>query len=183
MSRAPKGERRALDAYYTPPALARACLATLAADIAGARVLEPSCGGGAFVAAARSLGPATVLGYDINADAPGLALCDEAVAGDFLELPERCVDVVVGNPPYRGAEDHIERAIGMAPVVGMLVRMMLLASQKRAGFWDTNPPAEVWVIRERPSFTGRGMDACDYMWCVWRADHVGPPVMGWLSWR
>lgn len=183
MSRAPNGERRALDAYYTPPALARACLATLVEDIAGARVLEPSCGGGAFVAAARELGPLAIIGSDIDPAAPGLALCDEAIVGDFLTLPERCVDVAVGNPPYRGAEDHIERAIGMAPVVGMLVRMMLLAGQKRAAFWDTNPPAVVWVIRERPSFTGGGMDACDYMWCVWRADYIGPPVMGWLSWR
>lgn len=48
MSSTNRGAIRApLDAYYTPDAVARACVATIAAELRGARVWEPHAGGGA----------------------------------------------------------------------------------------------------------------------------------------
>lgn len=185
MSRHPSGERIAGDRYYTPDEVALACLRTFAEAVPldGRRVLEPSCGGGAFVRTLRQIAPcAQIIGVDADPEAAGLQACDVGHVADFLSVSP-AADVVVGNPPYRQAEAHIEHAIGLAPDVGMLVRMMLLAGVKRRSFWRAYPPASVHVIVPRPSFTGSGTDACDYMWVRWSISPPAAPSLGWINWR
>lgn len=68
--------RDKLDRYYTPDALAMACVAALTEE-GGDRILsalEPSCGGGAFVRAPQSAGcpPPLLSGCDVDNKAIGL---------------------------------------------------------------------------------------------------------------
>ena len=42
-----------------------------------------------------------------------------------------------------------------------------MASRKRFGFMRENPPTEMYVLNQRPSFTGKGTDAQEYAWFVW----------------
>lgn len=52
--------------------------------------------------------------------------------------------------------------------VAFVLRLGFLASAKRRGLFEQYPPEAVWVIPERPSFTGDGeVDSTDYALFVW----------------
>lgn len=52
--------------------------------------------------------------------------------------------------------------------VAFVLRLSFLASAKRRGLFEQYPPEAVWVIPERPSFTGDGeVDSTDYALFVW----------------
>ena len=182
MSRAlAPSERRPLDAYYTPDALAAALVGRL--SIApGLPVLEPHVGGGAFARALRARG-AHVTGIDLDPEAAGLADCDEARVGDFLTAATEAADLVVGNPPYRGFEAHLDRALEVAPRVAFLLRLAVLESRKRAALWARVPLERVIVLVERPSFTGGGTDSTAYGFFCFDRERREAPTIEWLSWR
>lgn len=96
--------KKALGAVYTPPRIASA-LVTWAVRAASDRVLDPSCGDGVFLEAAkrrlRALGndgPACT-GVDIDPAAAGPA---GAICADFFEWAQQAprYDAIVGNPPF-----------------------------------------------------------------------------------
>lgn len=108
------GRRVAFGDWQTPDMLADAVLQLVARDIAPAAVLEPTCGEGAFLAAAARCFPqATLTGFDVSE-----AYVDRArqrlpthrttlAVADCFSLPwERVVSeldtplLVVGNPPW-----------------------------------------------------------------------------------
>ena len=170
------GEGRiALDAYYTPDALASACVSVVPFSGEGL-VLEPSVGGGAFARAVRARWPrAFVTGLDANPEAPGRSDVHYFVPGDALAWrPMPPPNLIVGNPPYTDAEAHVQWAldtVAQGGTVGMLLRLAFLETKKRRAFWarwgsylDT-----VYVLAERPSFLANGKhDSCAYGWFVWR---------------
>lgn len=92
---------RPLAAHDTVPAVAR-LMVQWALQPGSRRVLEPSCGDGAFLDAVRELdAEVEVLGVDVrprySGRGPGLSLRQ----ADFLTLPpDASFQSVVGNPPY-----------------------------------------------------------------------------------
>jgi len=80
--------RRELDAYYTPDALAAACVARCGIGMY-AGVVEPSVGGGAWVRALRAgvLG-VHVTGIDIDPEAAGLLACNVSRTGGGSDTAE-----------------------------------------------------------------------------------------------
>ena len=127
--------RRLLGKYYTPDRLADLLVRWALADASGS-VLDPSCGGCAFLnAAARVLSERAVenpgqllYGVDVDPSAADFArrsaLLDGAhcITGDFLgtcpaDLPGGPFAAVVGNPPYvrhhwlKGARREAARAV------------------------------------------------------------------------
>ncbi|RMH44806.1 MAG: hypothetical protein D6689_01435 [Deltaproteobacteria bacterium] len=99
--------RRDLGQWFTPPAVVDLALA-LAGAGPGARVLDPACGDGAFLAGARRAGASQVVGIELDpahaavarARVPGARV----IAGDLFARPPAPFDVVAGNPPYVRAE-------------------------------------------------------------------------------
>lgn len=206
-SRAPH-ERRALDAYYTPRACALACLRKVLEEhthwyenllqlpdnlggLTPPRIVEPQVGDGAWVEAARALlpGRARVAGYDLDPNARGLELADEAHVGDWLTMAagERDrADLIVGNPPFRGAQAHVEAAIETGATCAFLLRIGFLASKGRRSFWRERPPTAVYSLVERPGFLGVNgkTDSQEYALFVWQHDvdrlH---PMLDWISWQ
>lgn len=179
------GERTPLDAYYTPDAVALACVATIRESVYGAVVLEPHAGGGAFVRALDAAGAGIVYATDINGNAPGLLEPASSLGAlDFLTVagvPRFAW--IVGNPPYDRAQEHVERALSLATDgAAFLLRLAFLESTKRLPFWRVNPPAEVYVLSRRPSFTGGGTDSAAYGWFIWRKGWTSEPVLRWLDW-
>lgn len=178
-------ERVALDAYYTPDLVARACLGTIKADLSRdmgpqCRVWEPSAGGGAFVRAATALG-CDVFASDLQA-LPGTDV-HNALDGWDSRWGAR-PHWIVGNPPFNEAEEHARMALETARIgVGMLLRLAFLEGAKRRDFWKTWPAAEVYVFTSRPSFTGGATDSCAYGWFVWRHAHAGPTTLHHLDWK
>lgn len=183
--------RIALDAYYTPEALARACVSTVPFSGEGL-VLEPSVGGGAFARAVRARWPRAFLtGLDVNPEAPGKSEVHYFEATDALAWrPMPPPDLIVGNPPYRDAEAHVCWALGQVATggtVGMLLRLAFMESGRRKAFWSVwgRYLDAVYVLDARPSFTADGgRDACAYGWFVWRkAEGSASRVIPAWDWR
>lgn len=120
--------------YYTPPAVAE-FLATWAVRDPSARVLEPSCGDGALIAAVLPrLGPeGRITGIELFEDEAVKALrrggsACSVVAGDafswFNRLrPEAEFDACLGNPPFvryqSFPEDHRAEAFSLMQAEGL----------------------------------------------------------------
>jgi SAM-dependent methyltransferase len=113
-------DRKARGAHYTPPALADRLVA-LTLPPSAETVLDPACGGGAFLLAALRAGVPRVCGIDVDPLAVEVSQAAVALAGgraelrrgDFLVLAEDedagtaqnaartgGFDAVVGNPPF-----------------------------------------------------------------------------------
>lgn len=95
----------ALGQFYTPELIAD-FMVGLSDVPPDARVLEPSCGPGAFLAALARAGYRDIHGCDIdpaNVATATALMGDQAVVdcADFLSLPaDGGYDLVIGNPPY-----------------------------------------------------------------------------------
>lgn len=166
-----------LDQYFTRDDVARACVKMLPIQ-PGELVLEPHAGGGAFTRALRAEHPeAIVFANDKDFGQVGswgvppghITRCD------FLEMqsdPDSYVyHWIVGNPPYNGAQAHVEKALELAPNVAFLLRVGFLGTAKRKAFHLAHPVSKVYLLGERPSFTGGGTDGSEYALCVWDAFH------------
>ena len=181
----PRRPSRRLDDYYTPEELASAVVAYLPVGLAREWVIEPSCGGGAFVRALQAR-RCRVVGIDVDPAARGLEGADVARVGDFLQA-RNDVDAgwVVGNPPYGDAQAHVEHALNITRrYVVMLLRLAFLESIGRVAFWNGQGARlrEVRVLARRPSFVGtNGTDSAAYGVFWWDKLHTGPAaiVPGW----
>ena len=172
--------RRGNDAYYTPGRCAVACVGAFSRHVVdrSARIVEPSCGDGAFIRALDDAGYSSVAGFDV------------ADGCDYLAQdpgPHRIARHVVGNPPYRHAEEFVRRSLSdvdRGGVVAFLLRLGFLESTKRLAFWENSPAREVVVLAERPSFTGDGKtDGCAYGFFIWRKGWIGDTTIRVMSWR
>ena len=77
---------------------------------------------------------------------------------------------IISNPPYSVAQEIIERCFKIAnedTEIIMLLRLAFLESKKRYNFWQKHPVNGLYVLSQRPSFTGKGTDATAYAWFVW----------------
>lgn len=90
---------------------------------------------------------------------------------DFLKWqPKLEYSTIITNPPYSIAQEIIEHCFEIASPeteIIMLLRLAFLESKKRYDFWQKHPVNELYVLSERPSFTGKGTDATAYAWFVW----------------
>lgn len=94
---------RALDKFYTSDAVVDAVVDVARAALgACTAVVEPSAGGGAFLARLKAAAPhASIHAYDIAPEAPDIVALDFLQAGARVAADTRGRRVcVVGNPPY-----------------------------------------------------------------------------------
>lgn len=91
--------------------------------------------------------------------------------GNYLASTLDRFDVAVMNPPFSKALQFAAKAITHCDHVVMLQRLNWLASAERAEWLRAHPPG-VYVLPNRPSFTGDGKtDGADYAWYVWPPQH------------
>jgi SAM-dependent methyltransferase len=175
----PEGQARPRGAYYTPDALALAC-ARAVSDIVPPphRILEPGCGGGAFLRAANKTWPSReLLGVDLvlACDGPGHVL-----QADLFALSAPRWDLVIGNPDFGISERvvrHCLSLLGPGGHLAFLLRISFLASQARVALYREHPLRAFWPIAGRPSFTGGGSDTSEYGLFLWRKGDRWPGVM------
>ena len=158
--------RRFLEAYSIPPT---------------AMLFDPCAARGELIETVKSLLPNRWLATEINPNhAEALAkvtgLPPEAVCADFLALPWPAEPdptvITLSNPPYRYAQEFIGHALTFTKIVAFLLRVNFLADGRgRAGFMNRLNPA-IFVLPNRPSFDGRGGDACEYAWFVFGDERI-----------
>lgn len=190
------GKANGRDEFYTPDHLALALV--MESKSHGPFALEPSVGGGAWVRAlrrAREGLPGVVWGCDTNHQAPGLSACDKGFVADFRALNMGSnirPKLIIGNPPYNQAIEHVQRALLLSQErVALLLRITFLASQERlAQLWSAESQKrlmrldQVIILPERPSFTGDGQtDSADSAFFIWDVNNPfsRPPVISWLD--
>lgn len=77
---------------------------------------------------------------------------------------------IITNPPYSLAQQFVEKSFELAGKdtdIIMLLRLAFLESKKRRDFWQRHPVSGLYVLSERPSFTGSRTDSAAYAWFVW----------------
>lgn len=200
-------KRRDKDLYETPQACASAICARLEAILKlgeDPRIIEPSAGSGSFVKAARATWPEAIIQavdlHSENARRLHVAGATSYTTGKWQQqdVGGFGADLIVGNPPFSEAEEHIVHALNVvspAGYVAMLLPASFLASQRRCkSLWTPNTPGGlvgfggvryVWPIAERPSFTEDGAtDMSEYICVVWKRNFsMNPELLPPLWWK
>ena len=99
-------------------------------------------------------------------------ICEEGDAGpSYYDLTDH-VGLVLTNPPFTLAQQFIRHARHWCPNADLmfLLRLGFLAAEKRAKFYAEMGTPDIYVLPNRPSFTGDGRtDGVDYAWFHWKA--------------
>ncbi len=171
-------------------------------------IVDPSCGSGRIVLAARAhrekaakVGDKRItkaLGYDIVKRSK---VCNEDLE-DFLASDYE-TDNIVSNPPFglcakastkNGLKEdfaYVKKALATAEKkVALLLPLPWLTGADKGEWLRTTPLAKVLIITPRPSMPpgpvieaglapGGGTE--DFAWMIWERTHRGPPTLGWLN--
>jgi len=169
---------RQKDDWYPTPEIATRRL--LDVEMFDEQIWEPAAGDGAI---AKVLKTAC---YDvISSDLNDYGYCESGI--DFLLEQKRAADSLVSNPPYKLAEQFIQRAIDLrVDKHAWLLRLSFLEGQKRfQRLFSHHPPIRVHVFSQRltmwrggEEIAGNGTTA--YAWFVWRRGYTGSSQLGWL---
>lgn len=184
MSATNRGTKRApQDFYATPINVIKTFLDAYDRFSPGDVILEPSAGRGNFVQCLRE----RYEGIKIHAcelqteNAKTLfPFADLVMQGDYLasEFPCR-YDIIIGNPPYSLAQEFVDKSLSLLKEDGCLIfllRAAFLESKKRFVWWQDKLPSGLYVLNERPSFTGKGTDATAYAWFIWDRKKSGQEI-------
>jgi hypothetical protein len=185
----PLRPRADFDFYPTPGAVVTAALELIPTQ--PETILDLGAGLGPFGYEARSRWPlAAILGVEVQ-PLPCPEAYDGWINASFPECrPEVEVygpfDAIIGNPPYRQAEEFIHHSLDLLAVDGWLVLLLRLAflegQRRRTSLYHQYPPHSVHVCSKRPSFTGDGKtDATAYAVFCWSKCWRGTPALKWLK--
>jgi hypothetical protein len=155
----------------------------------GASVLDPACGWGRILKAARDAGY-TPVGSDVVDRRCGAVIDFPFSACDLLKSsPVRSVWSVVTNPPFDHVEEFCERALEIA-----IFKVAVLVPLRRlpAAHWLRDLPLEtIWLLTPRPSMPPASWIAAgnepgggtqDFCWLVFnkRTSANCRPQLRWL---
>jgi hypothetical protein len=197
------------DLYPTPVDFCRAALGTLNMNYDFGNVLDPGAGLGAWGKAVRELinvddrfAKANLVGVEMDENTyPDGDYYDEWFVEDYLKWKTKMkFDLIIGNPPYRQAEEFVRKSFELLKpggIVLFLLRLSFLEGQKRgADLWREHVPYSVHVVSRRISFTGnRRSDETAYALYRWEEpfSHFPQgegysyrarfPILNWLDWN
>jgi len=110
---------------------------------------------------------------------------------DFLSCNEPWHGDIVTNPPYRYAQEFVEKSLDLLQdghKCAFLLRIQFLEGIKRRKLFDENPPKTVYVFSKR-AFCARNGEfgkykgvgsAIAYAWFVWEKGYKGDTVVKWI---
>lgn len=179
---------RGNDLYETPPVAVRALLK---AEKLPHRIWEPACGPGSIVKELREAGHDVLATDLVDYQSPH----QDQSGFDFLmhfPMPEG-IEAIVTNPPFKNAHEFIVKAIEVAPVVAMLLRLVYFEGQRRREIFEGKNLARVHVFRNRlpmmhragqgtTDFGKKSSNAIAYAWFVWDRSHTGATELHRISW-
>lgn len=183
-------KRKDYDLYQTPPNLVReTLLQVLPSNSSFDFVLDAGAGDGVWGKVYRELDSYSKLdGVELR-EVTKPEGYDGWHVGDFLQYDPIIYkyDLVMGNPPFKHAEEFIRHGLDLLEDDGYLVyllRLSMLESKTRGrGLWRETPLMSVHVSMHRIKFYGTGTDDTAYAIYTWKKDYVGVPYLYWLDWE
>jgi hypothetical protein len=173
-----------LDDFPTPPWATRALCEFLVGegfDLSDCTCREPAANRGHMVAPLSEYF-ADVEGSDVHDYGAGFPVKDYLFPG-----PIGLVDWTITNPPFRLAEQFIERASATSSFgFAMIVRAAFLEGQGRyERLFSKNPPAYVLqfterVVMHKGRLAPEGSTATAYAWLVWLKG-AEPTQLRWIA--
>lgn len=172
------------DDFPTPPWATRALIKHIIGNknaLVRQTCLEPACGAGHM---ARVL--AEHFAHVQSSDAYEYGY---GARRDFLEEPyaPESYDWVITNPPFRLAEEFVDRALTVARIgVAILARTVFLESVGRYNdIFRERPPSQFAQFVERVPMVkgrldGKATTATGYAWFVWEHQQKGFPRLVWI---
>lgn len=137
-------------------------------------ILEPSAGNGNIIKAIYEKGYwyNYITSVEIRDEYKNLIeYSNEVCINDFLTWQsKKQYSTIISNPPHSLAQEIIEKCFEIADEnteIIMLLRTAFLESKKRYDFWQKHSLNGLYVLSQRPSFTGKGTDATSYAWFIW----------------
>jgi hypothetical protein len=180
-----------VDNYPTPPALAEAICKRLSEllPIGHFEVIEPSAGTGVFVRPLRqlwSLPPLIAIDTHPSVKALHKAGADDVHKADWVQWVKQYKvegpTLVVGNPPFSLAEDHIFAGLEYllpGSHIAFLLKMNFFGGKARAAtLWNQGQLRWVIPIVGRPSFVKGAKavnDTNEYGCFIWEVGYAGKP--------
>ena len=187
-------KRDEYDYYPTPIGLCRQALTILPSSFYPFSVFDPGCGNGVWGEAVRELYRTCFIGgielrkVEIN-PAFNYLFAEQDYLEDYWNPWERPqYDLIIGNPPYKLAENFIDRSLELVNDNGnilFLFRLAFLESLKRYNkYWTQNKPVKVAVLVNRISFTGdKKSDDTAYALYLFKKNNIENTELTWLKWR
>jgi hypothetical protein len=172
-------DREAHDYYATEPK----AIHLLLQEETFSNVWEVSCGGGHLAEVLKEKG---ILGKATD-------LIDRGYGEgnvDFLLTQESWDGDIITNPPYKYAQQFIERAIetvNNGRKVAMFLRIQFLEGKSRGKMFVKYPPKCIYVSRTRlkcalgGDFNAMTGSATCYAWFVWEKGYSGDTVIKWIN--
>lgn len=108
---------------------------------------------------------------------------------DFLKQTEMFDGDIITNPPYKYAQQFVEKAINLVPdgnKVCMFLKVQFLEGKNRRKLFDKYPPKTVWVSTGRLRYGKNGIftnSMIAYAWFVWEKGYKGPTIVKWFNQR
>lgn len=146
-------------------------------------ILEPACGEGHISEQLKKAGY-EVVSRDIVDRGYG-------EVADFLAIDNTQFNGnIVTNPPYRYAQEFVEKALSIIPEgmkVAMFLKLQFLESQSRRHLFNTQPSIRIWVSSSRlkcamnANFDAYTSSAASYAWFVWQKGFKGETTIKWFN--
>lgn len=172
------------DDFPTPPWATRGLMEHVINErgpFSNLSVLEPACGAGHMAKVLKE--------YFGEVRATDAYAYGYAPIRDYLDVPyeANAVDWVITNPPFRLAEEFVQRSLIVARVgVAVLVRTVFIESSGRyRALFEKNPPTKFAQFVERVPMVRARLDkkastATGYAWLVWEKDRDVTPRLMWV---
>ena len=176
------GKRSPADTYCTPLWCVHRALEAI--PLPDGLWVDPCAGTGNIIQGVLMLRPETKFkAYELRPECmePLVNIGANPIIVDFTSEGLKPVeaDVVIMNPPYRVAQEFIEKSLRHADHVVALLRLNYLGSNARNAFMRNDCP-DVYVLPNRPSFESNGRtDSIEYAWMHWQR-HQKPRKQGKL---
>jgi hypothetical protein len=154
-------------------------------------LIEPSAGSGAFVRPMRAFwSQHQITAIDIEPHEPALvaAGASSIIQADWKEWISKAYVpnpvLVLGNPPFSVAEDHIRVGLDYLPPTSHIVFLLKLnfigGTDRAEHFWRLQQLKWIVPIAGRPSFVKgkKAMnDTNEYGVFFWEVGYAGPPLL------
>lgn len=94
-------------------------------------------------------------------------------SSDWHFASHRSDVLIITNPPFKQAMPMLKKSLLEASNVIYLMRLDVLGSLSRFGFWQERHP-DIYIMAKRHSFTGDGAtDSCYYAWFYFHPNESG----------